>query len=427
MPVPTNDVMPPNLELLLDLAVALAVGLLIGTERGWSARDTDDSRLAAGIRTFGLSGLLGGMAMLFGEELGLAAWIALLLIFGLLVVAGYIGDLRNTGDQGMTSEVAMLLTFLLGSLALKEDYQELAAAGAVVVALLLSLKGALHGLLHKLTAKELSGMLKLLFISVVLLPVLPNQGYGPWEAFNPYETWWMVVLIASIGFAAYVAIRAVGTRYGLLLTALLGGMVSSTAMTLTLSHLHRDAHLHRLLACGLLATSALMFPRVLLEVGLINPALLGSLLWPMGIATLVYGGGALIYYRASGQEQTGTGEPPLNNPFELGPALRFAALLVLILFLVEAGRYWLGDTGVYLVSVLAGLTDVDAITLSLARNALGQLDDRVATQGIFLAAASNSLVKGGLILVIGGGRLALMTLPAMAAGLLGGLAALWLL
>lgn len=187
---------------------------------------------AAGIRTFGLSGLLGGLTALFGEQFGLAAWIALLL------VVSYIGDLHNTGDQGMTSEVAMLLTFLLGSLALTEEHPMPAA-------------------------DELSGALKLLFISVVLLPVLPDRGYGPWQTFNPYEIWWMVVLIAAIGFAAYMAIRLTGTRHGLLLTALLGGMVSSTAMTMTLSRLHQNARLHRLLTCALLATSALMFPRVL--------------------------------------------------------------------------------------------------------------------------------------------------------------------
>ena len=417
--------MPINYEVMLDLATALAVGLLIGTERGWSARDTDDTHLAAGIRTFGLSGLLGGLAALFGQNLGLAVWVAILLVFGLLVLAGYIGDLLNNGDQGMTSEIAMLLTFLFGSLALTES-AVLAAAGAVVVALLLSLKGALHASLHRLSEQELSGMLKLLFISLVLLPVLPNQGYGPWQAFNPYATWWMVVLIAGIGFVAYVAIRLVGTRHGLLLTALLGGMVSSTAMTLSLARMHRDG-IQRLLACGLLATSALMFPRVLFEVGVINPDLLPRLAVPMGVATLVYAGGALLYYRGSGRELAQNTEPPLKNPFELGPALRFGALLVLILFLVEGAQRWLGDAGIYLVALLAGLSDVDAITLSLARKAQGELSSQVAVQGIFLAALSNSLVKGSLIAMIGGRRLAWLTLPVMAAGLLGGLAALLLL
>ncbi|GAB3388845.1 MgtC/SapB family protein [Azotobacter armeniacus] len=400
--------------------------MLIGTERGWSARDIDDTHLPAGIRTFGLAGLLGGLSMLFSNLLGIIAWITLLLVFGVLVVAGYLGDLRNNGDQGMTSEIALLLTFLLGGLALA-DSRALAAAGAVVVTLLLSLKSVLHSALHKLTTKELSGALKLLFISVVLLPALPNQGYGPWQVFNPYVIWWMVVLIAGIGFAAYVAIRAAGTRYGLLLTSLLGGIVSSTAMTLTLSRLHKEARLQHLLACGLLATSALMFPRVLLEVGVINPALLTTLSWPMAVVTLVYAGGALLYYRRSGQEAAGSTETLLQNPFELRPALRFAALLALILFFVEAARRWLGEAGIYLIALLAGLSDVDAITLSLARNAQGDLANEVAVHGIFLAALSNSLVKGVLIAVVGGSRLAWLTLPVMAAGLLGGLATLLLL
>ncbi len=417
--------MPATTSLLLDLALSLAIGLLIGTERGWSARDTADNRLSAGIRTFGLVGLLGGLAMLFSSMVGILAWIALLLVFGTLVVIGYFGDLRNTGDQGMTSEIALLLTFLLGSLALTDD-RALAASGAVVVTLLLSLKGTLHSGLKKLTAREVNGALKLLFISVVLLPILPDQGYGPWQAFNPYAIWWMVVLIASIGFAAYMAIRMVGTRYGLLLTALLGGIVSSTAMTLTLSRLHREAPLRHLLACGLLATSALMFPRVLLEVSVVSPKLLLPLGAPLLVAALVYAAGALLYYRKSGQEKPASTEPLLKNPFEMGPALRFAALLTFILFLVEASRHWFGETGIYVVALLAGLTDVDAITLTLARNAQDKMPADVAVFGIFLAALSNSLVKGGLIAVIGGRQLAWLTLPIMAGGLLGGLAVLML-
>ncbi|MFZ3183403.1 MAG: MgtC/SapB family protein [Pseudomonas sp.] len=418
--------MPATLELLLNFATALAVGLLIGTERSWSARDTEDNRLIGGIRTFGLSGLLGGLAALLGAQYGLSAWIGITLIFGLLVIAGYLGEQRHTGDLGLTSPIALLLTFLLGSLALSEQ-RILAAACAVVIALLLSLKQPLHSALHKLSAAEVSGALQLLFISLVLLPVLPNQGYGPWQAFNPYATWWMVVLIAAIGFAAYVAIRLIGPRKGLLVTALLGGMVSSTAMTITLARLHQGGKLPAMLACGLLATSALMFPRVLLEVSLVNPALLAQLIWPLAVSALIYAAGALFYFRRAGSEPEGNAEPLLKNPFELAPALRFAALLVLIAFMVEAAQSWLGDVGVYLVALLSGLSDVDAITLSLARNAHGALNGQVAVQGIYLAAFSNSLAKGLLILLISGRQLALYTLPIMAAGLLAGLATLWLI
>ncbi len=418
--------MPETVQLLLSFATALAVGLLIGTERGWSARDTEDTRLIGGIRTFGLVGLLGGLAALLGQQYGLNAWISITLIFGLLIIAGYLAEQRNTGDIGVTSPIALLLTFLLGSLALS-DQRALAAACAVVIALLLSLKQPLHSAVRRLSGEEVSGALKLLFISLVMLPVLPNEGYGPWQAFNPYATWWMVVLIAAIGFAAYSAIRMIGPRKGLLVSALLGGMVSSTAMTMTLARLSERTHMHAILACGLLATSALMFPRVLLEVGVVNPALLGPLLLPLSICALTYAGGALWFLHKADSEPANQPEPFLKNPFELAPALRFAALLAVIAFLVEGGRRYFGDVGVYVVALLSGLTDVDAITLSLSRNAIAELDSQVAVQGIYLAALSNSLVKGLLIALIGGRQLAVRTLPIMATGLLAGLASLLLI
>jgi uncharacterized membrane protein (DUF4010 family) len=418
--------MPEALDTLLNFASALAAGLLIGAERSWQDRNSEDTQLVAGIRTFALSSLLGAFAMLLGNHFSVVAWAVIFAGFAVLVAASYFGELQRMGDRGLTSEVALLLTFLLGSLAMA-GYAGLAAAGAVAVALLLNLKQSLHSALKRLSEAELSGALKLLFISVVLLPALPNQGYGPWQAFNPYAIWWMVVLIASIGFAAYVAIRLVGMRQGLLITALLGGVVSSTAMTVTLARLAPGRNLHALLACGLLATSTLMFPRIILEVGLVNASLLPHLAWPLGVATLVYAGGALLYFRRAGTESKEAAEPPLKNPFELGPALRFAALLALILLLVEGAQRWLGDVGVYLVAVLSGLADVDAITLSLARSAQGELNAQVAVQGIFLAALSNSLVKALLVAVIGGRKLALLTLPVMAAGMLAGAATLLLL
>lgn len=417
--------MPEALDTLLNFASALAAGLLIGAERGWQQRNVEDGRFAAGIRTFGLSGLLGGFALLLGERFGVVAWAVIFTGFAALVIASYFGELQRQGDMGMTSEVALLITFLLGSLAVA-GHPPLAAAGAVAVALLLSLKRALHGSLQRLSEAELSGVLKLLFISLVLLPALPNQGYGPWQAFNPYIFWWMVVLIAAVGFVAYVAIRLVGNRHGLMLTALLGSIVSSTAMTITLARLHHGRGLQALLSAGLLATSALMFPRVLVEVGLVNSHLLPQLIAPLGLAALGYALGALGFYRIASHKPEENAEPALKNPFELGPALRFGALLLLILFLVEAARHWLGDIGVYLVALLAGLTDVDAITLSLARSAGAELNAQVAVQGIFLAVLSNSLVKGLLIALIGGRQLALRTLPVMAAGLLAGLAVLLL-
>lgn len=404
-------------ELLLSLITALAIGLLIGAERSWSARGGDEEKLSAGLRTFGLVGLLGGLAVLLAEHLGVAAWVAMLAALAVLVTTAYFGDLRR-GEQGLTSEIALLLTFLLGSLALTE-HRVLAGGSAVVIALLLRLKEPLHTALKRLSGEELTAALKLLFISIVMLPVLPNRGYGPWEFFNPYSIWWMVVLITALNASAYTAMRLVGTRHGLLLTSLLGGMVSSTVMTLTLARLHARRELYPLLAAGLLATSALMFPRVLLEVAAINHQLLPQLLWPLLAAGAVYAAGAIYWWRraAADSEQVDNAAPSLKNPFEIGPALRFGLLLTAILLLVEAAQRLLGDTGVYLVALLSGIADVDAITLSLSRAATGELTQEVAATGITLAAISNSVVKGALIALVGGRRLALMTLPIMAAGL----------
>lgn len=413
-----------TLELFLNLATALAVGLLIGTERTWSGRDNGGQELVAGIRTFGLAGLFGGLAAVSINQLDSLAWVAMFGMLALLVIVGYLIDAQRSGDYGMTTEVALLLTFVLGSLAVAES-RELAAACAIVVALLLSLKARLHQALKRLSEAELAGALKMLFISVVLLPALPNQGYGPWQALNPYTTWLMVVLIAGIGFAAYVAIRFFGARHGLLMTALLGGIVSSTAMTITLARLNAP-QLRAALAAGLLATSALMFPRILLEVGLVNPALLPSLTLPLASAGAIYAAGALFFYLRAAETPDENAEPLLKNPFELGPALRFAALLVLILLLIEGARHWLGDAGIYLVSLLAGLTDVDAITLSLASKARDGLSHEVAIRGIVFAALSNSLVKAMLIVLIGGRALAMRTLPIMFAGLVIALAVLLL-
>ena len=412
---------PASFVPLLDLVVPLAIGLLIGTERGWSHRHQSDDKLIAGIRTFGLSGLLGGIATMMASIFQFFTWIMIFGGFVLLVVAAYVGDLKDNPDRGLTTEIALLLTFLLGSLSVL-GYMGMASGLAVVIALLLSLKDVLHTGLRKLTGEELSGALKLLFISLVMLPVLPNEGIGPWAVFNPYSIWWMVVLISALGFAAYVAMKVAGLNYGLLLTALLGGIVSSTAMTLTLSKMHSQISLRTILAAGLLLTSALMFPRVLIEIGLVNPALTTRLATPLMVAGLVYVAGAIVLAIVATRQPVNLSESTqlLRNPFEIGPALRFALLLTAILFLVEAGRRYLGDAGVYAIATLSGLTDVDAITLSLSNAALGDLDARTASIGIGLAVTSNSLVKASLIILIGGKDLAIRCVPIMLGGLLAG-------
>lgn len=416
-----------SLALLSQMLIALAIGLLIGGEREWSQRRRHAERVTAGIRTFGLLGLLGSLAVVLSSTFHPYAGAIVLVGVVLLVVAGYVVETRASGDWGMTTEIAMLVTFGLGAL-VALDHAMLAAGLSVMVAGLLGLKNLLHSRVHRLAPKEIAGALKLLFISVVMLPLLPNQTMGPLDVFNPYVVWLMVVLIAALGFAAYVAMRVVDSRHGLLLTALLGGIVSSTAMTLTLSRLAQTVPRPNVLAAGLLLTSSLMFPRVMVAVGVIAPDVLETLLWPLSLAALIYLAGAGFFaWRALRGESMDRHALAvvLKNPFELGPALRFTALLVGILFAVELARRYVGDTGVYLMAAVSGLADVDAITLSLSNLVNGGLDRSVAADGILIAAMSNSLVKFALAVVIGGkpmaARLAPFVLLAMVVAVIAGI------
>ncbi len=385
----------------LSLGVALAAGLLIGVERGWHERTAEEGSRIAGVRTFGLIGLLGGLWALVAEQLGPLLLGLAFITFAVVIVIAHLQSVAIRRDVGITTVIAALITFALGALAVR-GYLAISAAAAVVTATLLSLKPVLHHWLQRLEPAELYGALKLLLISVVLLPVLPNRGYGPWEALNPYAIWWLVVLIAGLSFAAYFAMKIAGPRRGVMLTSLLGGMVSSTAVTLSFSRLGKQGALSRLLAAGVIAASATMFPRILLEVAVVNPQLLPRLVVPLGVMTLIaYGGAGWFWFRQDDGNELA--EPPLRNPFELLPALQFGLLLALIMLLSKAFYVWLGEGGIYLLTVLSSIGDVDAIVLSLARMAGAELGDELAARAIVLAAVVNTVVKGGLVFLVAGG------------------------
>lgn len=409
------------MELLLPLAVSLSIGLLIGLERGWQERAAPEGSRIAGLRTFGLIGFLGGLWAVLAEQLGALVLGLAFAVLAALMILAHREDVRRNRDLGITTVVAALVTFALGALAVLGQ-AALAAAGAVLTMTLLSLKPLLHGWLRRMEYRDLTAVIKLLLISVVVLPALPDAGYGPWQALNPYRLWWMVILIAALSFAGYVAIKWMGPRHGVLLTGLLGGMVASTLVTLNFARLARDGHLAGPLAAGIVLAAAVMFPRMLAEVAVVNPALLPALALPLGLMTGTAAAGAWWLNRRQAGAQA---EPalPVGNPMELLPALKFAALLALVMLLARAMHEWLGHGGLYAAAAVAGLTDVDAITLSLAHMAQGSLDPHAAARGIVLAALVNTAFKGGLAAAIAGGALARRVLPVLAlsagAGVLG--------
>ncbi|MDX1268425.1 MAG: MgtC/SapB family protein [Oceanisphaera sp.] len=410
---------------LIRLGLALLLGTLIGIQRGWQSRDSQAGQRVAGIRTHALVGLFGGLVALLGTHVG--QWLIGVGLLGMvaLTLVSYRARSRDLADYSITGSIGLALTFCFGALALL-DNPAIAATAAVITAFILDNKREIHGLLQKLQEHELDAGLKLLLISVVMLPLLPNRAMGPGGAINPFEIWWMVVLIASISFLGYFAIRLGGTEKGIFFTSLFAGLTSSTALTLHYARLSRTSPvLAPLLAAGILLACGTMFPRMLVYCALINSALLAKLWLPVLVMTLLlYGPAAVIWYRHRGRKVVN--QPSLEmNPLDLKAAFFFGGLILVIMLLGEWLKALLGNAGILLLSLASGVTDVDAITLSLSRMSLTSIDHGTAVLGIVLAASVNNLVKTAMALTLGDSALGRRVALAMAASLLGGLLVAW--
>ncbi len=421
-----------NVQLLGRLAVALAVGLLIGLERGWERRELPEGHRAGGLRTFGIIGLLGGLSAQLGENSGMVFPAVVVAALGLLAALGYWRESGVDDDVSLTSAAAMLVTFCLGAFAGRGELA-VAASTAVVIALLLSFKPELHGLIRHIERAELLATLRLLLISVVLLPVLPNRGFGPWGAFNPYQIWWMVVLVAGISYIGYFAIKLLGTKRGVFVTGLCGGLISSTAVALDLARLSRDEHElpPDALAAGATVASAMMFPRMLAVVAVVAPSLSERLARPLILACAVSFLAAVWLVRRDTTKADLPGDaqhPEPSNPLDLSTAIKFGAVLAVIMVLARGATARMGDQGLYLLSAVSGLVDVDAISLSAASMmSQGQINISVAANAVLIAATVNTLLKAALVLVVGGARMGWRVSIASVATLLAGGVGLWVL
>lgn len=391
-----------ELESFKLMGIALAIGLLIGLERGWESRNRDEGMRVAGLRTYGLIALLGGIWALIARQVDPSLMgFAFLGLTSVLLVA-YTKSLDKIEDFGITSIIAALITFALGALSVF-GHITLASASAVVITLLLGFKPLLHGWLKKLEQHELYATLKLLLISVVMLPILPDRGFGPWGVFNPYHIWWMVVLIAAISYLGYFAIRIAGSRHGPVLTGVFGGLASSTAVTLNLSQVSKQSPgVENALSAGILTACATMFARTLLLASILNPALFKPLLSTLLMMSLFTYLAAFLFWKISPEDTKTEQKVILENPFQLVLALKFGALLVVIMFMARLMQIYFGDAGTYFLAAISGVADVDPITLSMSRMSRDGLELAVAVTAIFIAVSANSIVKGIIALVIGG-------------------------
>lgn len=415
-------------ELFQRLGLALAIGLVIGLERGW--RERQDANHTAGLRTHALSGLLGGvwgaLTTALGQSAGLALGLAFLTFAGAITLFRY-RETQQEGTVGATTVVAAMLAFALGAYAVLGDMQAAAAAGVAVTALL-ALKAPLHGWVKNLTWPELRSALTLLAMSFILLPVLPDRTIDPLEAINPREIWLMVIMIALVSFIGYVAVRLAGERAGIVIAGIAGGLASSTAVTLTMARLAREhPDQTRLATAGALFAGATMTARILAVVGVFNPAMLLRLAFPLVPAGLTLLAFAVFLLMFRGKADEGDRPLELRNPFELATVLKFGALLVVVMLLGEAATRWAGGAGAYVLAAVSGLADVDAITLSMARLGRGELAIATAANAIAIAAGVNTVTKAVLAWTSGGagpGRwMAFASACALAAGVAGALVA----
>jgi len=409
-----------ELENFKLLGIALAIGLLIGLERGWRTRDRDEGMRVAGLRTYGMIGLLGGLSGILAQHLDTYLLGFVFLGLTAVLLLAYSKSLNKFEDFSITGTIASLITFTLGALTVF-GHIALASASAVVITSLLGFKPVLHGWLKKLEQHELHATLKLLLISVVMLPILPDQGYGPWAAFNPYHVWWMVVLIAGISYMGYFANRIVGNQHGPVLTGALGGLVSSTAVTLNLSKLSTQLpNMENVLAAGILTACATMFARTLLLTSVMNPALFRALLPALLVMTVFTYLVAFVLWR-NGRGFRTIEEMPLANPFQLGMALKFGAFLVVILLLSKLLKIYFGDMGAYFLAAASGLADVDPITLSMSQMSKESSEVNVAARAIFIAVSVNSGIKAVFSWLVGGPALAVRVGSALAGAVVAGL------
>lgn len=402
-----------DLTVVWNFTTALLIGALLGIERERHKREQEDPSIG-GLRTFilfALVGALGGWLSLVLDS----PWILVATVAAATApaLAGYVVTARSSTDAvGITTELAGLAACLLGAMTTLGQ-RDLAVGIGVAVAAVLAYKQPLHGIVRRLDREDIYAGLRLLIATFIVLPLLPDRPADPWGALNPHSLWILVLLISGLSLVGYIATRLLGTDRGIAVTGLSGGLVSSTAVTLAFSRQSREpayANAGPALASGVLLSWAVMFLRVIVEVLVVNRALLAAVLLPF--ATMATAALAMAwYFHLRGGRTPRTQGVPLSNPFSLTAAAKFAAVFALVLLVVQIARTYESDAGLYFVAGLAGTTDVDAITLSMAQYARSG-SASLAVHAITIAGLANTIVKTGIVVVLGSRSLRRSILPS---------------
>ncbi|MBB3062222.1 MgtC/SapB family protein [Microbulbifer rhizosphaerae] len=417
--MPKDDIPDPlkafvDSESLIAFGIALGLGLLIGLQRERTA-----DRLG-GIRTFPLIALFGALAARLSDIQDIP-WLVPtgLLCMTILILLGNLERLRGEEEgTGITTEVSALLMYLLGAFLVLGELTVAVVVGGTI-AVLLHLKPSMHAFAERLPEQDLRAIMQFALISMIILPVLPNRTFGPYDVLNPFKIWLLVVLIVGIGLGGYGAYKLVGARAGTLLSGLIGGLISSTATTVSYA---RRAKLEKgmagLAALVILIASTSMFIRMFVEITVVAPRVSAALLPPLATLLLISVVTCAFGYRFA--EHHASEMPTQSNPAELSAALVFGALYALVTLAVAAAKDYFGSRGIYVVALISGFTDVDAITLSTANLAGdGLLETSTAWRAMVIATLANLVFKAGAAAALGGRALfrrvaVLFTVPFVA-------------
>lgn len=388
-------------ELLALITVSACLGALIGLIRQWDEQTGKHAGDFAGVRTHTFWAVLGCLGAFASEAHVPYAFPVVLVLVSAHLIAQAVSDHDQT-NPGSTSFAGAMLTIFSGALVFWDEMKSAVVVAATTM-VLLGLKRPIHDWTRTITPGDIRATLQFVAISGVVLPLVPNRDMGPFGGFNPFSTWLMVVLISGLGFAGYLAMRIVGARAGILLTGILGGLASSTASTLAFSRRSREepaASDHYTLA--VVAACTVMLPRVLVATGLINRGFAATLIVPFALMAIP-GICFALWVRLRRRSTRSEGDAPkLGNPLSLGTAIKFAALYAVIAFMVKMVREQGWTQGMLPLSFVSGLTDMDAISLSIAREQTSEaaMPD-LATRAVVLAAVSNTLLKTGMAIGLG--------------------------
>jgi uncharacterized membrane protein (DUF4010 family) len=412
-------------NLVIRLTVAVAIGLLVGLERGWRRRSSEDHLRAAGFRTYALTGLLGGIVAALAQETGGLVLALGFASFSLVFTVFHWLEAQHDNDVSVTSVVAGMLTFALGALAVLGDHR-IAIGGAVVMTGLLALREPLHRWVASLRWEELRAVLIILAMTFLMLPLLPNRTVDRWDVINPTEIWLFAILMVTISFAGYLSVRIWGQRLGIIMAAFAGGLASSTATTLSLARLARqDQAASRFLAGGILLSGSVMIVRIAVVTALLNAALLPFIVPPLAVSLVVLLTAAIAALR--GGQDGSSPSLTLSNPLELGTAIKLAGAIALVTIVARLMQDEAGAAGVFAVAVASGVADVDAMTISMARLGRGQLDPATAGIAIAVAAAANTVFKAIMAAWVGGRTIGGIVGAASAVAIASGAAVLLLI